>query len=92
MTGGEEWAGTGTVDPDGTVGPIGGIAQKVDASREQGAAHFLAPRDNCAELDGRIPDDIDVYGVETVSEARGVVEAVRDDDQDHLRGLETCGD
>lgn len=92
MTGGEHWAGTGTVDPDGTVGPIGGIAQKVDGARSQGAEHFLVPRANCAELEGRIPEGIDVYGVDTVSEARGIVEAVRDEDREHLEAQEACGD
>lgn len=91
MTGNVSWAGTGTVDPDGTVGPIGGIAQKVEGSREQGVEHFLSPRDNCAELEGRIPAGVEVYGVDSVSQAREIVEAVRDEDQSYLEGLEACG-
>jgi Predicted secreted protein containing a PDZ domain len=38
-------AGTGTIDPDGTVGPIGGIEKKVYAASEEGATIFLAPDD-----------------------------------------------
>lgn len=91
LTGGEEWAGTGTVDPDGTVGAIGGIAQKVVGARSQGADYFVAPRSNCAELEGRLPGGLDVYGVETVDEAVQVVEAVRDNDEDFLAGLAPCG-
>lgn len=91
MTGGEQWAGTGTVDPDGTVGPIGGIAQKAVGSQGQGAEHFLVPRDNCAELEGRVPEGLQTYGVEDVAEARQIVEAVRDGDDDLLAGLEPCG-
>lgn len=91
MTGGEHWAGSGTVDPDGTVGPIGGIAQKAAASQEQGAEHFLVPRDNCTELEGRVPGGLQTYGVEDVAEARQIVEAVRDGDEDFLAGLEPCG-
>lgn len=91
MTGGQDWAGTGTVDPDGTVGPIGGAPLKLVGAQEQGAEHFLAPRDNCDELEGRLPQGLDVYGVEDVDEAVAVVEAVRDGDEDFLAGVEPCG-
>ncbi|WP_344683130.1 MULTISPECIES: YlbL family protein [Actinomycetes] len=91
MTGGEDWAGTGTVDPDGTVGPIGGIAQKVVGARDAGADHFLVPRDNCAELEGRTPRGLELHGVDDVDQARQIVEAVRDDDDAYLASLEVCG-
>ncbi|MBY0443419.1 MAG: PDZ domain-containing protein [Mycobacteriaceae bacterium] len=42
-------AGTGTIDDDGTVGPIGGIAHKMDAARAAGATVFLVPAKNCYE-------------------------------------------
>ncbi|GEO57368.1 SepM family pheromone-processing serine protease [Companilactobacillus bobalius] len=38
-------AGTGTISPDGTVGPIGGIEKKVYAASEMGATIFFAPDD-----------------------------------------------
>ncbi|MEM1503217.1 SepM family pheromone-processing serine protease [Domibacillus sp. 8LH] len=38
-------AGTGTIAPDGTVGRIGGIAQKVVAADQAGAQFFFAPDD-----------------------------------------------
>ena len=91
LTGGENWAGTGTVDPDGTVGPIGGIAQKVIGARDGGAEQFLAPRDNCDELEGRLPEGLAVYGVENVDQAVDIVEAVRDGNDDVLAELESCG-
>ena len=37
LTGGKDIAGTGTMSPDGAVGPIGGIAQKVVGARADGA-------------------------------------------------------
>ncbi len=37
MTGGEAIAGTGTIGPDGAVGPIGGIDQKIAGARDDGA-------------------------------------------------------
>lgn len=91
LTGGQHWAGTGTVDPDGTVGPIGGIAQKVAGAADGRAEHFLAPRENCDELEGRIPGGVDVYGVDDVDQAVDIVEAVRDGEEDFLAGLEPCG-
>ncbi|WP_431862552.1 YlbL family protein [Micrococcus terreus] len=74
MTGGRHIAGTGTIDPDGTVGPIGGVVQKVAGAREAGAETFLAPAENCAELAGRVPDGMTVYAVSTLGQARQHVE------------------
>ena len=42
-------AGTGTIDADGKVGPIGGITHKMLAAHEAGATVFLVPADNCDE-------------------------------------------
>lgn len=73
-------AGTGTITADGTVGPIGGIAQKVVAARDSGATVFLAPAgQNCAELSGRVPSGLAVYSIATLHEARTVVTALADD-------------
>jgi Lon-like protease len=46
LTGGRRIAGTGTINPDGTVGPIGGVQQKVAAAEAAGAQYFLSPPDN----------------------------------------------
>jgi uncharacterized protein len=35
---------TGMINPDGSIGPIGGIPQKIDAAYSVGATHFLIPR------------------------------------------------
>ncbi len=78
MTGGRHVAGTGTIDPDGTVGAIGGVVQKLAGAADGGAEVFLAPSDNCAELAGRVPEGITVYSVATLQEARATVEAVGD--------------
>ena len=42
-------AGTGTIGPDGTVGPIGGIIHKMYSAQQAGASVFLVPADNCDE-------------------------------------------
>jgi Lon-like protease len=49
LTEGAVVAGTGTIDPDGAVGPIGGIPLKLVSARELGAELFLVPAGNCAE-------------------------------------------
>jgi len=43
LTGGRTLAGTGTISLDGTVGPIGGIQEKVVAAENAGATIFFAP-------------------------------------------------
>lgn len=36
-------AATGTINPDGTVGPVGGIPAKAEGARDAGIDHFLYP-------------------------------------------------
>nr|WP_307306858.1 S16 family serine protease [Pseudarthrobacter enclensis] len=74
LTGGKHIAGTGTISPDGSVGPIGGIDQKMRGARSSGATLFLAPAGNCDEVAGHIPAGLQVVRVETLSEARHAVE------------------
>lgn len=50
ITGGKYIAGTGTIEADGSVGPIGGITHKMKTVSEDGAEVFLAPADNCDEV------------------------------------------
>lgn len=63
-------AGTGTIDTDGRVGPIGGIALKMIAARHKGATVFLAPADNCPDVRGVIPKGLNVVKVDTLHSAR----------------------
>jgi len=55
LTGGSVVAGTGTIDADGAVGPIGGITLKMVAAQDIDADLFLVPAGNCAEA-LRAPD------------------------------------
>lgn len=48
LTKGYQIAGTGTISPDGTVGPIGGIEQKIIAADKAGAQIFFAPNEKGA--------------------------------------------
>jgi PDZ domain-containing protein len=45
LTGGKKVAVTGTIDVDGNVGPVGGVAQKTAAAKRAGAIAFLVPPD-----------------------------------------------
>lgn len=74
LTAGRHVAGTGTIQPDGTVGPIGGIRQKLAGARGNGAELFLMPAQHCAEAAGHVPDGLTVVPVSTLTEA---VDAIR---------------
>lgn len=74
LTAGRTIAGTGTIDPDGKVGPIGGITDKVVAAERVGATVFLVPTRNMAELEGVDTGDMRLIEVATFDDA---VDALR---------------
>jgi Lon-like protease len=76
LTGGQKVAGTGTIDPAGQVGPIGGIAQKLVGARSAGARWFLAPAANCGEVVGNVPDGLRVVRTSSLHESRLALEAI----------------
>jgi PDZ domain-containing protein len=76
LTGGENIAGTGTIDAQGMVGPIGGIRQKLYGAERAGADYFLAPERNCDEVTGHVPDGLDVFAVSTLDDSLAVLDAV----------------
>lgn len=76
MTGGKHFSGTGTIDPQGKVGPIGGIAQKMQGAKKNGAAYFLAPEANCSEVVGHVPNGLQVIKVTTLKEAYSAIKMV----------------
>jgi PDZ domain-containing protein len=76
LTGGKNIAGTGTVNAEGAIGPIGGIRQKMYGAERSGATHFLAPAENCSEVVGHIPTGLTVISVRTFDEALVVVDAI----------------
>jgi PDZ domain-containing protein len=84
LTGGQQIAGTGTIDAKGTVGPIGGIRQKLVGAHDGGAQWFLAPADNCDEVVGHVPDGLRVVRIATFDEAKTAVEAIADKRADSL--------
>ncbi|MEI7779919.1 MAG: PDZ domain-containing protein [Actinomycetes bacterium] len=77
VNGGGFVAGTGTISPDGTVGAIGGIGQKVVAARVAGATLFLAPKQNCSDLAGVVQTGITVAAVGNLVDAMNAIAAWR---------------
>jgi PDZ domain-containing protein len=69
LTHGKRIAGTGTISIDETVGPIGGIEQKIYGAIDAGAVAVLVPSGNydaaLVAADGRI----EIVRVETVDDA-----------------------
>lgn len=89
LTGGHSIAGTGTVTRDGEVGPIGGIQQKIAASRDVGAELFLVPAGNCDGVAGVDAEDMRLVRATTMHDAVQSIEAwVEDPDA----SLPTCED
>ena len=68
ITAGHKVAGTGTISLDGSVGPIGGVTQKVLGAEQSGAEYFLAPKDNYEDAN-RAARRIQVVQVATVDDA-----------------------
>lgn len=61
-------AGTGSIGPDGDVGPIGGITHKMSTAQEAGATVFLVPADNCDEA-RTVPDNsMELIKAETLAQ------------------------
>src|SRR5580693_5674124 len=69
LTAGKFIAGTGEIEPSGTVEPIGGIQQKMVGARDAGATIFLAPASNCSDVKGAIPAGLRVVKVSTLNQA-----------------------
>jgi PDZ domain-containing protein len=69
LTRGRTIAGTGSIDLEGTVGPIGGILDKVVAAREADADVMLIPRDNFDEVRGVDAGDLTLISVSSLDEA-----------------------
>ena len=76
LTAGKVIAGTGEIDPEGNVGPIGGIQQKVTGSAEAGAEVFLAPAANYADAVSVAPEDMTIVEVETLEDAVSALESL----------------
>ncbi|MFF0202163.1 S16 family serine protease [Streptomyces sp. NPDC005017] len=73
LTGGRTIAGTGTIDPDGKVGAVGGVALKTQAARRDGATVFLVPKAECSDAKSELPKGLRLIPVTTL---KGAVDAL----------------
>ncbi|MGW7366023.1 YlbL family protein [Streptomyces sp. NPDC054841] len=87
LTGGKFVAGTGTIDNQGTVGPIGGIEMKLVGARNAGAEYFLVPSGNCEAAASDIPDGLTLVRVKTIDDATKSLEKIR---SGNTAGLPSC--
>lgn len=84
LTGGKFVAGTGTIDDDGKVGPIGGIEMKTVGARDKGAQYFLTPADNCAAAAKDTPEGLTLVKVGTIGDALSALKDIRSGDTGEL--------
>ncbi|MFF2325239.1 MULTISPECIES: PDZ domain-containing protein [unclassified Streptomyces] len=87
LTGGKFIAGTGTIDDQGKVGPIGGINMKLVGARDAGARYFLTPQDNCKAAASDTPSGLTLVKVKTIDDAKKSLEKIRAGD---TAGLPSC--
>ncbi len=80
LTGGRVISGSGTIDPSGRVGPIGGIQQKIAGAEDSGARIFFVPEANCASaMQASPPEEMELVLAETFSSAVSSLETYADD-------------
>ncbi|MFE2825652.1 S16 family serine protease [Streptomyces sp. NPDC059271] len=73
LTGGRVVAGTGTIDADGKVGAVGGVALKTQAARRDGATVFLVPKAECSDAKSELPKGLRLVPVTSL---QGAVESL----------------
>ena len=66
-------AGTGTIEIDGSVGPVGGIKQKIIAAKRAGAELILVPLANFEEAKAFEDDKTAIVAVDSFDEALSVI-------------------
>lgn len=75
LTGGNTIAVTGTIEPDGTVGPVGGVIQKAATAADAGATVFLVPRDELEDAQAH-SHGMRIIAVDTLEAALDALEAL----------------
>lgn len=68
LTGGHRVAVTGTIQPDGTIGPVGGVAQKAITAERNGATALIVPVDEAKDARAHA-GHLRVFSVRTINDA-----------------------
>jgi PDZ domain-containing protein len=79
LTDGKKVAVTGTIELDGTVGPVGGVNQKTVAAIDEGAELFIVPRDEYADAKAMADGRIRVAAVDDLDDALKVLRTLGGD-------------
>ncbi len=75
VTGGRTVAATGTIDSQGNVGDVGGVAQKTVAVENAGASIFLVPPQEYKVAMAKDRPGLSIYAVSTLGQALAVLAA-----------------
>ncbi len=68
LTGGHRIATTGTIESDGSVGPVGGVVQKEIAAKRHGAVAMLVPTDEASDARAHA-DGLRIFPVANINDA-----------------------
>jgi Lon-like protease len=77
LTGGGKVAVTGQLYLDGTIGEIGGIAQKAVTVRRSGASIFIVPRANYKEAKAHAGNHLKIYAVDNFDDALRILGSLK---------------
>ena len=73
ITNGKKIAGTGTIEIDGSIGPVGGVKQKVIAAKRANAGLILVPIANYEEASVFADDNTQIVAVDSFDNALNVI-------------------
>ena len=67
-----------------------GFAGDYSGARADGAQVFLAPKSNCDEVRGHVPDQLRVFAIDTFDQALEVLETLKQGNQAQIDKLPSC--
>lgn len=79
LTGGRSIGVTGTIEPDGDVGPVGSVDLKAVAMGQVGVDHLLVPAGQGGEAASRADDALEITEVATLDQALAVLDRLGGD-------------
>ena len=76
ITGGQPIAATGTIDVNGNVGDVGGVAEKTVAVQRGGAKYFIVPQVEVSTAEHAASAGLKIIGVTTLAQALNDLRAI----------------
>jgi PDZ domain-containing protein len=73
LTGGHVIAATGTIDPNGNVGDVGGVAEKTIAVERAGATVFFVPKVELKTAEAKASPQLHVYAVSNLDQVLAIL-------------------